>query len=86
MQKVTYKKQTKQGMLKNEDNLCTNTKTTPEADYFVAGPNIGTDRATSAKTTIKIHNEFSDVFTGIGCFKDTSLKVKKMQSHTKCQH
>ena len=36
------------------------------------------NRATGAKTTMKIHNKFSDVFTGILCFKGTfSLKIKE---------
>ena len=32
--------------------------------YFVAGPHMETDRATSVKTTMKIHKEFGDMFTG----------------------
>ena len=35
-----------------------------------------TNRAAGTKTMIKIHNEFSNVFTDIGCFKGTfSLKI-----------
>ena len=53
-------------------------KVNAEADYFAAGPNTEPDMAASAKTTIKLHNESSKVFTGIGCFKGTfSLKVKE---------
>ena len=33
--------------IKNEDNLYTKNKGNPEADYFVAGPNMETDRAVS---------------------------------------
>ena len=34
-------------------------------------------RGVSVETTLKIHDEYSDVFTGIGCFKGTfSLQVK----------
>ena len=39
------------------------TKTIHEINYFIAGPGMEAD------TTLKIHDEFSDVFTGIGCFK-----------------
>ena len=43
----------------------------------VAGANIEIDRATSTKTKIKIYNEFSNMFTGIGCFKGNfSLSLK----------
>ena len=35
------------------------------------------DTGTSAETTRKIHNDFSYVFTGIGCSRGTySLKIK----------
>ena len=54
------------------------TKLIWKADYIVAGPITETHLATSPKPTIKKHNEFSNVFTGIGCFKDIiSLKVKE---------
>ena len=52
----------------NKDNLCTNHKANPEAGYFDTGTCMETDSATSANTTTKIFNEFSDMFTGIGCF------------------
>ena len=55
----------------------TSNKVTMEAYYCAADLNMETDSTTSAKTEIKICNEFSDVFTGIGCFRGTfSLKVK----------
>ena len=50
---------------KKKDNFCTNNKVNPEADYFIAGPNMEADRATSARTPIKIYYEFSKMFTGI---------------------
>ena len=63
----------------NEDNLYTNNKVNHRPDHFVGGQNTEWHRATSAKTTNKIHNEFSDVFTGIECFKGTfPLKSKTM--------
>ena len=35
------------------------------------------DRVTNADMILKTHNEFSDVFTRIGCFNDTySVQVK----------
>ena len=35
-----------------------------------------THRVTSAETTKKKYNEYSNVFSEIGCFKGTSLQVK----------
>ena len=62
--------------LYNKDNLYIN-EVNVEAEYIIPGPITQTDWATSAKTKIKIQNEFSDIFTGTGCFKGTfSLKVK----------
>ena len=44
----------------------------------VEGPNTEEDRATSTKIKLKIHNESSGFFTGIGCFIcNFSLKVKE---------
>ena len=63
----------------NQEEVHTNYKVNSEADYFVAGPNTEpVTRGTNAKITIKVHNEFSNVFTGIRCFKGTFLlKVKE---------
>ena len=59
----------------SRDHLYTNNKVNLKADYFVASLNTKTDRATSAETATKIHNEFNNMFTGIGCFMGTfSLK------------
>ena len=74
--------QTKQDKLKTKSDykitLYTYNKVNPEADYFVAGPNMETGKAASAKTTIKMHNEFTNEFTDISCIKGTlSLKVKE---------
>ena len=41
------KKRSKISLKSNKDNLCSNNKVNPEADCFVAGPNMETDRATS---------------------------------------
>ena len=78
--KISYKKH-------NKDSLCTNKEVNLEADYLVAGPNMDTDRPTSAEETIKIYNEFSNVFISILCFKGTFYsKWKKANSHTKVHH
>ena len=61
-------------------NNSTNNKVNPKADYFVAGQNTIKYRATYAKTTIKVPNEFSNVFTGNGCFKGTFSKSKKTKA------
>ena len=48
------------------------------SNYSVAGPNTETERAISDKTAIRMHNEVSNVFKGIGCFKGAFLfKVKE---------
>ena len=48
-----------------------------EVDYFIAGPEMEADKVASAKTTQKIQNDYSDVFTGLRCFKDTFfLQIK----------
>ena len=61
-----------------KDNPHTNNKVNLEEDNFVTGSSTETERAASAKTMINIHNEFSNMFKGIGCFKGTfSLKVKE---------
>ena len=71
--KMKINKQTKQDKFKsennNKDNVSTNNKAKLEADYFGTGPNMETDRATSVKTMIKIHNKFKNMFVNIGYFK-----------------
>ena len=47
-------------------------------DYFVAGPDKKANMAPSAKTTQELHSKYSDLFSGIGCFKGTlSLQLKE---------
>ena len=47
-------------------------------DYFITGPDKEADMAMSAKTMQELHYKYSDVFIGIGCFKDTfPLQVKE---------
>ena len=53
------------------------TKINKEIDCFVVGPEIEADRVASTKTTQMMHNDDSDVFKGIGCFKGMfSLQIK----------
>ena len=40
-----------------------------EIDYFIPSPSMEANRVASAETAIKIHNEYRNVFTEIGCFK-----------------
>ena len=42
-----------------------------EIHYFTAGLCRDVNRAASAKTMLKVHNEYSNMFTGIRCFKGT---------------
>ena len=51
--------------INSKDSLYTKNKVNLEADYFVAGPNTEPERDTCSKTTMKMHNEFSDMFTGL---------------------
>ena len=74
-------KQTEQDKYKpkiiSKGNPSTSNKCNLKVDYSVVAPNKETDRATNVKTTIRIHSEFSKIFTGIRSFKGTfSLKVK----------
>ena len=47
-------------------------------DYFRSSTNIEEDKRVSRLLTMKIYNDFSDVFTGIGCFEGTlKLQVKE---------
>ena len=52
-------------------------KTKQEIDYFFAGLGTETNKEASAKT-LKIHDEYSDVFRGIGCFEGTFFLLNKM--------
>ena len=59
------------------DNPNTNNKTKQEIDYSIAGSVTEADRVVHSETTLKMHDECSKVFTGIGCFKSTlSLQVR----------
>ena len=46
------------------------TKLNRKIDYFTVGPGTKGDRVIGTKVTVKMH-ELSEVFTKIGCFKDT---------------
>ena len=48
-----------------------------EIHFFIVHLEIEANRVASAKTTQMMHNDSSDVFTGIDCFKHTfSLQIK----------
>ena len=71
----------KQGKFKRSNSFTNNQyptdNTKQEIDYFIAGPGRKADKVTSAKSALKIHNEYSNVFTGNRCSKGTfSLQVK----------
>ena len=70
--KYILKRQDKPKINKNvRNNLNHNNKIKKRIDYFIANPDMETNRATSTETIQTIHNEQSDVFTGIGYFKGT---------------
>ena len=67
-----------------KNNPHTDNKTKHEINYFITSPGMKADRVVTAKTTIQEHEEFSNVFTGIGCFKGTAyLRLRMMQIHTR---
>ena len=48
-----------------------------EKDYFVAGLYMEANRTASVKTTQIMHNDYNDIFTGIGYFEGKfSLQIK----------
>ena len=49
--------------------MYTNSKCTQEIEYFIAGLGMKTNRVASAETTLKMHDDFSDVFMEIRCSK-----------------
>ena len=59
-----------------KDNPHTNNKSKQKIDYVIAGPSTEVDRETSAETMLKMQDEFSDVFTAVGCFKGTAYRSK----------
>ena len=61
-------------MVTNEDKY--------KVNNFVTGPEEEANREESAKLTKAIHNEFKDLFSGIGCFEGTfSLQVEEEANH-----
>ena len=52
-------------------------KSKQEIDYFFTGPGTEANRVASAETTLNMHDNFSDIFPWIGCFKGTfTIQVK----------
>ena len=63
---------------KSKINPPNTNKTNHEMDYFIVGPVKEVDILGSPKITKEMHVTFSNVFFGIGCFKDTfSLQLKE---------
>ena len=47
-------------------------------DYLRCSTNKEADKKTNRLLTMKIHNVYSDIFTGIGCFEGTfTLQVRE---------
>ena len=60
------------------DSMGINLNNVNMLDYFRSGANIEADKEASRLIIQKIHSEFSNVFTGIGCFESTfKLRVKE---------
>ena len=71
----------------NKYNSHINDNDKSEIDYFVVGPDVEIDRASNVKIAMEMHNKFSDIFTGIGCFNGTvSSKVKDMTKPYSSMH
>ena len=60
------------------DNVDANQSNINISDYFRCSAKIEADKETSKAIMQRIHNEFSDIFTGIGCFEGIfKLRVKE---------
>ena len=55
----------------NNNNIIPALTTRVSQKYSVACPDAEIDRAASAKTTMEMHNGFTDIFTSIGCLMDS---------------
>ena len=61
----------------NSTKSMVNTNADKPTKYFLSGPSCDTDNRKSAKLTQQIHEEFNNVFNGIGCLGGTfSLQLK----------
>ena len=77
----TLNEETKQDKSKASNgfkkNPCTNNKIKQEINYLITGPGREANIVPSAEMTLGIHNECSNVFTGIGYLKGNfSLQLK----------
>ena len=60
-----------------KNNLPIKNKIKQKIDISIAGPGMEMNRLVSAETTLKMHDEYSGMFTGTECFKGTfSLWIK----------
>ena len=66
----------------SNNNVSTITNCLNIPDYFRSGTKKTADRRVNRLLTMKIHNEFSDIITCIGCF-DSTIKpwVRKGSCH-----
>ena len=62
------------------DNL-NSSKTTHVPDFFHSSNNKKDDKRVSETITSRIHDEFNDLFSGIGCFEGMFLLQVKEGSH-----
>ena len=59
----------------NDQNVSNNSDNS--VNYFFFSSNITADKRQSSKMTQRIHDRFSNIFNGIGCFEGTfSLQLK----------
>ena len=80
----TKQDKSKPNKFNNKDKTQTNNKGKLETDYFVADQDMEIETG-STKATIEMHSEFSDIFTGTGCFKALfHYSLKMMQSSNRC--
>ena len=77
------RKQDRSKLIKNmKIDQHSNHKINAEIHYFIAGLEMEADRMASPITMQIVHNDYGDLFTGIGCFKGTfCFRVKMVQSY-----
>ena len=55
----------------NKTKPVVKSKLSERIEYFLSGPSYDSDKKRSAETTQQLHEDFEDVFNGIGCFDGT---------------
>ena len=76
----------KEGVIKQDANgQNSQNKSNKPINYFFSSANTEADNRESNAMMQKIHNAYSNVFTGIECFKGTfHYSLNPTASHTKC--